>query len=81
MPPKWTFGICCLGTLLGLAALFHHADVATAAQITTLANSLISGAFGAAAGAAGHAIYTSRKTTFPGDSSGKIEEESSPIQE
>lgn len=53
MEAKWILGLCSLGAALGFGVLLHHADVSVSAQVITLASSIVTGAFGAAAG---HAV-------------------------
>ena len=59
MPPIWVFGLASLGACLAMGVLYHHTTDTIAAQVITVASSLITGAFGVATG---HAIGTASRT-------------------
>lgn len=62
MPALWVSVLCGVAALLGCGVLFHHADVSVAAQVISLAQSIVAGAFGAAAG---HAAASTKITGGP----------------
>jgi len=53
MDPKWICGLVGMAALLGLGVLFHHAEATVGASVISLAQSIVTGAFGIAVG---HAI-------------------------
>lgn len=50
MPPQWIFGLVGLAVALGFGVLFHRGDATIGASIISLAQSIITGAFGIAVG-------------------------------
>lgn len=50
MEAKWICGLVGLASALGMAVLFHHADASVGANVISLAQSIVTGAFGVAYG-------------------------------
>lgn len=50
MSPQWIFGLVGLAVALGFGVLFHRGDATIGASIISLAQSIITGAFGIAVG-------------------------------